>query len=249
MVRIKKPTKAEMEQTWKSKDPKALAYEIATFMGGSWPERPVRKVQLSLEGAPSSAEELFEITRLNPTLLSEMTVKTRFLFIEVYLEDIQDLYSQVMETLITNPKTGAMDRCVAASAHRSSAHDWYRLEWALHCVLHPLPPVRRPQPRRHSVTYNSLRKFKHLTISLSFRAVSDVCQEAFDHPDTEMDEWWALPASSPPAAAPSVSAISHILMAPSPPQPPKPSALYPPLPCPGPRSLLTIVPAATVPST
>ena len=43
--RIRKPTKAEMEENWKSKDPKELAYEIATFMGGTWPERPVRKVR------------------------------------------------------------------------------------------------------------------------------------------------------------------------------------------------------------
>ena len=77
VVRIKKPTKAEMEIQWKSKDPKALAYEIATFMGGKWPERPVRKVQLSLEGAPTDAEELFEATKLNPTLLSEMSIKAR----------------------------------------------------------------------------------------------------------------------------------------------------------------------------
>ena len=77
VVRIKKPTKAEMEIQWKSKDPKALAYEIATFMGGKWPERPVRKVQLSLEGAPTDAEELFEVTKLNPTLLSEMSIKAR----------------------------------------------------------------------------------------------------------------------------------------------------------------------------
>ena len=149
MVRIKKPTKEEMAQDWESKEPRALAKEIATFMGGKWPERPVRKVALSLEGAPSSAEVLFELTKLNPTLLSEMTVKTRLLFLEVYLEDIQDVYSEVMETLVANPKTGAVDR----------------------------------------VTYNALRKFKHLSISLSFKAVSDVCQEAFDHPDTELDEW------------------------------------------------------------
>ena len=43
----------EADENWKSKDPKALAYEIATFMGGSWPTRPVRKVQLSLDGVPS----------------------------------------------------------------------------------------------------------------------------------------------------------------------------------------------------
>merc|ERR1711988_8169 len=91
----------------------------------------------SLEGAPTSDEELFEMTRLNPTLLSEMTIKTRFLFLEVYLEDIQDVYSEVMET------------------------------------------IEAP----NLVTYNSLRKFKHLTISLSFMAVSDVCQEAFDKSD------------------------------------------------------------------
>ncbi len=39
----------------------------------------------------------------------------------------------------------------------------------------------------HSVTYDSLRKFKHLTISLSFIAVSDVCQTAFDA--TDFDEF------------------------------------------------------------
>ena len=44
-------------------------------------------------------EELFELTQLNPTLLSEMSTKTRFLFLEVYLEDLQDVYSEVMETL------------------------------------------------------------------------------------------------------------------------------------------------------
>jgi hypothetical protein len=43
----------EADENWKSKDPKALAYEIATFMGGSWPTRPVRKVQLSLDGVPT----------------------------------------------------------------------------------------------------------------------------------------------------------------------------------------------------
>lgn len=134
----------EIDENWKSKDPKMLAYEIATFMGGEWPTRPVRKVQISLEGVPSDDEELFEITQLNPTLLSEMTIKTRFLFLEVYLEDIQDVYSQVMETLV---KENGVDM----------------------------------------VTYDSLRKFKHLTISLSYKAVSDVCQEAFDK--TDFDEF------------------------------------------------------------
>lgn len=126
----------EADENWKSKDPKALAYEIATFMGGSWPTRPVRKVQLSLDGVPSGDEELFELTQLNPTLLSEMSTKTRFLFLEVYYDDLQDVYSEVMETL-----QGDM------------------------------------------VTYDSLRKFKHLAISLSFKALSDVCQAAFDKTD------------------------------------------------------------------
>jgi len=139
MGRVKKEVDLgpDPDENWKSKDPKALAYEIATFMGGEWPTRPVRKVQLSLEGAPTSDEELFEMARLNPTLLSEMTIKTRFLFLEVYLDDIQDVYSEVMET------------------------------------------IEAP----NLVTYNSLRKFKHLTISLSFMAVSDICQEAFDKSD------------------------------------------------------------------
>ena len=100
----------EIDENWKSKDPKMLAYEIATFMGGEWPTRPVRKVQISLEGVPADDEELFEITKLNPTLLSEMTIKTRFLFLEVYLEDIQDVYSQVMETLV---KENGVDMCAA----------------------------------------------------------------------------------------------------------------------------------------
>lgn len=192
MGRVKKEEDLgpEADENWKSKDPKALAYEIATFMGGSWPTRPVRKVQLSLDGVPTvrlrsallslyrfdghqyaptggkpggsrdpinhptsthppnrvslareafacslhpshasgsparhgvqrtarrssrclptrsvlschqDDEELFELTKLNPTLLSEMSTKTRFLFLEVYYDDLQDVYSEVMETLV-----------------------------------------------------------------------------------------------------------------------------------------------------
>ena len=144
MVRIKKPTKAEMQQDWNSKEPRELAHEIAHFMGGKWPERRERKVPLSLEGAPLLAEELFEVTQLNPTLLNEMSVKTRLLFLEVYLDDIQanqnpnpnpnpgpdpdrnpnhpnskpnsdpipnqDVYSEVMESLVANPKEKAVNR-------------------------------------------------------------------------------------------------------------------------------------------
>ena len=149
MVRIKKPTKDEMSQDWNSKEPRELAHEIAHFMGGKWPERRVRQVPLTLEGAPLLADELFEVTQLNPTLLNEMTVKTRLLFLEVYLDDIQDVYSEVMESLVANPKADAVDR----------------------------------------VTYNTLRKFKHLSVSLGFKAVSDTCQEAFDHAHSELDEW------------------------------------------------------------
>jgi len=148
--RIRQPTKAQMEERWKSTNPRDLAYEIATFMGGEWPERPVRGVQLSLEGAPQECEDLMELTGLNPTLLSEMTVPTRELFLEVYFDDIQDVYSQVMESLCSKSPDGV-------SGNR--------------------------------VTFDSLRKFKHLTISLGFKAVSDVCQEAFDHPDTDFDEY------------------------------------------------------------
>ena len=43
----------EADENWKSKDPKALAHEIATFMGGQWPTRPVRKVQLAMDGVPT----------------------------------------------------------------------------------------------------------------------------------------------------------------------------------------------------
>ena len=35
------------------------------------------------------------------------------------------------------------------------------------------------------MTYDSLRKFKHLAISLGYKGVSDVCQQAFDHPETD----------------------------------------------------------------
>merc|ERR1719152_58877 len=80
-----------------------------------------------------------EMTQLNPTLLSEMSVQTRELFLEVYFDDVQDVYSQVMETLDGNSR----------------------------------------------VTFDSLRKFKHLSISLGFKAVSDVCQAAFDDPATD----------------------------------------------------------------
>ena len=51
-----------MEEKWKSTNPRDLAYEIATFMGGEWPTRPVRQVQLSLDGAPTDAETLLEMT-------------------------------------------------------------------------------------------------------------------------------------------------------------------------------------------
>lgn len=141
--KIRMPTKSQMEEKWKSTNPRDLAYEIATFMGGEWPTRPVRKVQIDLSGAPLECEDLMEMTQLNPTLLSEMSVQTRELFLEVYFDDIQDVYSQVMETLDANSK----------------------------------------------VTFDTLRKFKHLTISLGFKAVSDVCQEAFDHPETDFDEF------------------------------------------------------------
>ena len=148
--RIRQPTKAQMEERWKSTNPRDLAYEIATFMGGEWPTRPVRKVQLSLEGAPRECEDLMELTQLNPTLLSEMTVPTRELFLEVYYDDLLDVYSQVMETLAPEDPHGI---------------------------------------KGTRVTFDSVRKFKHLTISLGFKAVSDVCQAAFDHPDTDLDEW------------------------------------------------------------
>ena len=102
--KIRKPTKEQMDERWKSTNPRDLAKEIATYMGGEWPTRPVRAVQLSLEGAPIECEELMEVTNLNPTLLSEMTVPTRELFLEVYYEDLQDVYSEVMATLKPNGK-------------------------------------------------------------------------------------------------------------------------------------------------
>eukprot|EP00965_Chrysotila_dentata_P214446 6188185-Pleurochrysis_carterae.AAC.3 len=61
--KAKEASLPEIDENWKSKDPKDLAKEIATFMGGTWPERPIRKVQLLLDGVPQDDEELFEITR------------------------------------------------------------------------------------------------------------------------------------------------------------------------------------------
>ena len=128
---------------------RALAKEIATFMGGEWPERPERKVLLPLDGAPSDCEDLMTLTEWNPTLLWEMSVKARELFLEVYIEDIQDVYSEVMESVT--------------------------------------PDANIPDASR--VTWDSVNKFKHLAISLGFKAISDLCQAAFDHPDTDLDEW------------------------------------------------------------
>lgn len=112
--KIRQPTKAQMEERWKSTNPRDLAYEIATFMGGEWPERPVRKVQIDLTGAPTECEDLMVMTQLNPTLLSEMTVTTRELFLEVYFDDVQDVYSQVMETLDGSSRWAA--RCPRSSS-------------------------------------------------------------------------------------------------------------------------------------
>ena len=148
--RMRQPTRAEMSEKWTSTNPRDLAHEIATFMGSSWPTRPVRKVQLLLEGAPTECEELMVLTQLNPTLLWEMSVQTRELFLEVYHDDIQDAYSEVMET-VCNPSPDGV--------------------------------------RGSRVAWDTLRKFKHLTVSLGLQAVSQVCQAAFDHPDTDFDEW------------------------------------------------------------
>ena len=49
------------------------------------------------------------------------------------------------------------------------------------------PDANNPDASR--VTWDSVRKFKHLSISLGFKAISDLCQAAFDHPDTDLDEW------------------------------------------------------------
>ena len=147
---MRQPTRAEASEKWISTNPRDLAHEIATFMGSSWPARPVRRVQLSLDGAPTDCEELMVLTQLNPTLLWEMSLQTRELFLEVYHDDIQDAYSEVMDTLCNASPDGVHGQ---------------------------------------RVTYDSLRKFKHLTVSLGFQAVSHVCQAAFDHPETDFDEW------------------------------------------------------------
>ena len=50
--KMRMPTKEQMAEKWKSTNPRDLAYEIATFMGGEWPTRPVRKVQIYSIEAP-----------------------------------------------------------------------------------------------------------------------------------------------------------------------------------------------------
>ncbi len=56
-----------------------------------------------------------------------------------------------------------------------------------HPAHSPSPALAAPAHR--SATFDSIRKFKHLSISLGFKAVSDVCQAAFDHPETDFDEF------------------------------------------------------------
>ena len=46
--RREKPIFFDPDENWKSKDPKALAYEIATFMGGEWPTRPLLVIGLGV---------------------------------------------------------------------------------------------------------------------------------------------------------------------------------------------------------
>ena len=144
----RQPTKEEFARTWQATDPRDLAKEIATHGGEcpeEWPERRTNLVDLPIDSAPQDVEELMVTTRWNPTLVWEMTTKTREVFLEVYLDDLHDCYSEVIESL--------------------------------------QPPNR--------VTFDTLRKFKHLAVSLSFLAIPDVCQAAFDAAEEEggMDEF------------------------------------------------------------
>jgi len=176
--RMLKPSAADMTEKWKSSDAGELAHEIATFHQGGFPNRCTRQVQISLEGAPKDCETLMDMTKLNPTLLAEMSHITRQLFLQTYLEDIQDLYSEVMKNLTFDNR----------------------------------------------VTFDSLQKFKHLTVSLAFAAVSEVCQEAFDHPATDFDEYPEVAPDTRPGCwctldvakfteltAASVALVKHIL--------------------------------------
>jgi hypothetical protein len=146
-----------MAEKWKSTNPRDLAYEIATFMGGEWPTRPVRKVQLVLDGAPTDAETLLDMSELNPTLLSEMTVPTRELFLEVYYDDIQDVYSEVMETLSPEGRWGTPlcpfphgpDRWLSSGAHAQRMHTLAAESPSIRCANSSTSPSRsasRPSP-------------------------------------------------------------------------------------------------------
>ena len=76
-----------------------------------------------------------------------------------------------------------------ASAYRTGSAHHARNAHPV-CPSRPIsltPSPAAASPRR--VTFDALRKFKHLTISIGFKAVSDVCQAAFDHPETDFDEY------------------------------------------------------------
>eukprot|EP00967_Tisochrysis_lutea_P028710 scaffold33485_cov35-Tisochrysis_lutea.AAC.3 len=157
----------------------------------------------SLRCCDQGDEELFELTQLNPTLLSEMSTKTRFLFLEVYYDDLQDVYSEVMETLQGDmvrtpapreeehediqllPRTSSDPFEQRARGDPAAAREleWLYRSTASSCAGRVHRDSTRPIPPGSQVTYDSLRKFKHLAISLSFKALSDVCQAAFDKTD------------------------------------------------------------------
>lgn len=191
MGRVRKKGLIDPDVQWKSKEPRELAKEIATFMGGTWPERAPRKIQVSLDGVPTSDEELFELTRLNPTLIWEMTQQTRELFLEARAPAAPN--SRALQPSPPRcPLTLTPPLCLARR----------RAQPTLQAQPNPFRPapqvyfddiqdlysqVMETLVQPNLVTYDSLRKFKHLTISLSFIAVSDVCQAAFDA--TDFDEF------------------------------------------------------------
>jgi|TARA_B100000524_G_scaffold347467_1_gene249534 hypothetical protein len=204
---VKRAGLIDPDENWKSKDPRELAKEIATFMGGEWPEREPRKIQISLEEAPTSDEELFELTQLNPTLIWEMTQRTRHLFLEVshappnqqtradtrthlWLEQ-RKAYSVIpsritrdssLTILTTNPLTHSYHHLDRWNTRQNSSRA-LTLQVYLEDIQDVYSEVMSSLVSPNLVTYDTLRKFKHLAVSLSFEAVAEVCQGAFDKTD------------------------------------------------------------------
>ena len=92
-------------------DPRQEAKEIATFMGGEWPERPERKLwcprrrPIRLRGPHGADGVESNVTK------GRCPAQARELFLEVYIEDIQDVYDEVMESVTPDDEQPRREPC------------------------------------------------------------------------------------------------------------------------------------------